>query len=81
MTKNFRTPHMIRNAMVHSFCSLELPQPSYHPINTLQVFYEICFCAKFYNGFVLKISTYVRDYAGFSPIGSHLLFLAELKAF
>ena len=43
--------------MVTSFCRLELPQPSYRPIKTLQVFYEIHFCTKFYNGFVLKIST------------------------
>ena len=44
--------------MVPSFCRVELPQPSYHPIKALQVFFmKYVFCTKFYNGFVLKIST------------------------
>ena len=43
--------------MVPSFCRLELPQPSYRLIKTLQVFTKYVFYTKFYNGFVLKIST------------------------
>ena len=41
--KNIRTPHMIRSPMVSRFCKLELPQPSYHLIKTVQFFYEIRF--------------------------------------
>ena len=45
--------------MVPVFCRLELPQPSYHPIKTLQVFMKYIFALSFtYNGFVLKISIY-----------------------
>ena len=36
--KNIWTFHVIRSPMVPSFCRLELPQPSYHPIKALQVF-------------------------------------------
>ena len=36
--KNIWTPHVIRSSMVPSFCRLELSQPSYRPIKTLQVF-------------------------------------------
>ena len=36
--KNIWTPHVMRSPMVPSFCILELPRPSYHSINTPQVF-------------------------------------------
>ena len=42
--------------MVPGFCKLELPQLSYRSIKTLQAFYEMRFCTKFFNGFLLKIS-------------------------
>ena len=42
--------------MVPHFCRLELPQPSYRPINTPEVFYEMCFYTKFYNGVILNIT-------------------------
>ena len=41
--KNIYTPHMIRSTMVPNFCKLELPQPSYHSIKTLQVFLQDAF--------------------------------------
>ena len=44
--------------MVFSFCRLDLPQASYDIIKTLQDFYEIRFCANFYNAFILKISAW-----------------------
>ena len=36
--KNILTPHVIRIPIVPSFCRLDLPQPSYGPIKTQQVF-------------------------------------------
>ena len=33
--------------MVPSFCKLELPQPSYRPIKTLQVFMKYVFTLSF----------------------------------
>ena len=57
--------------MVPSLCRLELPQPSYRPIKTLLVFYEIRFCTKFYNGFCIE-NFNMCDYTGFLQIGSHM---------
>ena len=60
--KNIWTPHMIRSPMVPSFCKLELPQRHY------KLFYEMRFCTKFFNGFLLKISI------GFLQIRSHICY-------
>ena len=70
--KNIWTPHVIRSLMVFSFCPLDLPQPSYGIIKTLQDFYEYVFCTKFYNGFILKISACAIT-PGFCKSG-HILF-------
>ena len=40
--------------MVPSFCRLELPQPSYRSIKTLQAFYEMRFLHQVSNGFYGK---------------------------
>ena len=54
------------------FCRLKLPQPSYCSNKTPQDFYEMCFCNKFYNGFILKISA-CTIMLGFLQIGSYSL--------
>ena len=59
--------------MVPSFCRLELPKPSYRPIKTLQVLWNTFFALS-----LLCIENFImRDYAGFSQIGSHI----TIKAF
>ena len=58
--------------MVPSFCRLQLPQPSYRPIKTLQVFLQNTFFAlSFTMAFYWKFT--ICHYAGFSQIGSHIL--------
>ena len=49
---------MIKSPMVPNFfCRLELPQLSYCPIKARSFFMKYVFFTKFYNSFVLKIST------------------------
>ena len=53
------TAHMIRSPMLPSFCRLELPQPSYCPIKTPQVFLWNTFFASFRKlGHILSLLEY-----------------------
>ena len=47
--KDFCIPHVIKSTTVPRFCYTESVRPSYDPLNSLEVFYEMDFCTKFYN--------------------------------
>ena len=41
--KDFCIPHVVKSITVPRFCYVELVQPSYDPLNSLEVFYEMHF--------------------------------------
>ena len=63
--------------MVPSFSQLDLPQPSYGFIKTLQDFYEMHLCTKFYNGVIPKILACIIMLGFCKP--DHICYMVTLR--